>query len=165
MAKTTPPAPPPAPQPVPAAAVAPPPPPPPPAPAPAPAAAPAPAPIDTSAFTYDDGLPIPAGRAFGATNGETKILVARLAAMPTGKSWLDMISVATDFGDDAARVKEYARLSKASFNRIGSAIKSVHKTQPNASYSVRKVATAELGYGVRVWRNADAAAATAAPAA
>lgn len=128
-------------------------PPPPPPPAPA-AAAPAAAPVN--AFTYDDALPIPAGRTFGG-GGETSTTTQAINGLPVGKSYFEAVTVDAAITDPAERTKDFNAQCKTLVNRIGGAIRRIRKDNPTQNYAIRKVASTELGYGVRVWRTDDTA--------
>lgn len=143
-------------------------PPPPPAPVTPAAVPPAPAPVTaagdplptTSLFSYDDALPIPAGRSFGGNAGETSETVGKLSNQPIGKSFLEAVAIGAEVTDPKERTKLFNEECKRIVNRIGGAIRRLRKTPGNEvrNYAIRKVASTELGYGVRVWREADTAA-------
>lgn len=150
MAKSPPPAP---------KIVAPPAPPAPPAPAaaapPAPPAPPAPA--AASAFKYDDNLPIPAGRTFGGA-GEVSETTLAITGLPVGKSYLAEVTVAAEITDPKARTEDFNAQCKTLTNRVGGAIRRIRKDHAEQNYTIRKVADTTLGYGIRVWRDADTVA-------
>lgn len=145
---------------------------PPPPPAPVAAAvppAPAPAPVTaagdplptTSLFNYDDALPIPAGRSFGGNAGQSSETMTKLSGQPIGKSFLEAVAIGAEVTDPKERQKLFNEECKRIVNRIGGAIRRLRKTPGNEvrNYAIRKVADTDLGYGVRVWREADTASA------
>lgn len=129
---------------------------PPPPPPPAPAA---------PAFTFDTDMDIPAARAFGGKrDGNPSVEAQKIAAMPLpnadGKraSFIVPVTVPADITGDA-RVEAFKKATKTIANRIGGIIRR-HRKAGNASanFAVRVVSDDKLGYGVRVWREADTAA-------
>lgn len=111
-------------------------------------------------FTFDDGLDIPRRAFGGAAGGQTSELALKLAQVPVGKSFIETITVAADVVGDDARLAAFKAQAKTISNRVSGAIRRFRKQDGNASknFAVRTVSDDKLGFGVRVWREADTSA-------
>lgn len=122
-----------------------------------PAPVPPPAPVDTS--KWDMGLAIPAGGVFGGKKGKPGE-AWDLEDMPVNASKLLEVEVPDSVTDANERDKYFGKEQAKAYNRATSTLRrfreqdEAHKLR---AFTVRKVADATYGYGVRFWRLADTA--------
>lgn len=95
----------------------------------------------------------------GKTGEESKLAKA-LKLVPLDRSFLEPVKIADTITDAAEQKKAFAAEARKVTNRIGGAIRRLHKTQPEANFAMRTVndPTGPLGVGVRVWRVKDSTA-------
>jgi hypothetical protein len=119
-----------------------------------------PAPPAPPVFAFDDDLPIPAAAGSRGAGGEETELAKKLKAVPVSKSFIEKVTVAATITDPAEREKDFKAQCKTVINRVGGAIRRLRKVTEyaNRQYAVRTVADEKLGFGVRIWREADKAA-------
>lgn len=124
----------------------------------APPPPPPPAPVAPT-FDFDEDLPIPSPRIGAASGGQPSLLAQKLAAVPVGKSFIETITVPAEVVGDAERLAAFKAQAKTISNRVSGAIRRFRKDAANANknFAVRTVSDDKLGYGIRIWREADTA--------
>ncbi len=132
---------------------------------------PPPPPPAAPAFNYDFDFDIPESKAVGKRSKEPTAEALAIQGMPApnaeGKkaSYLIKVEVDATVTDPEERVKTFKAIARTVTNRVGGIIRRHRKADGDANkaknFSVRTVMDDKLGYGVRIWRDADEAPAAA----
>lgn len=114
-------------------------------------------------FTFDTGLEIPKRTVGGGGDKTPTELALKLQQVPVDASFIETIVVPAEVQGDEARSEAFKKLAKQASNRVSGAIRRLRKDDAykNRNYTVRTVADEKLGFGVRIWREADTAPAAA----
>lgn len=117
--------------------------------------------VKVGAFQFDMGLPVPEAKRGAA---KTSAMNERLAAMPVGASFLEVVSVPETIKDEAERKKVFTETTRSVMNRISGSVRRFTKNHADHKFELRTVDDDVLGHGVRVYRIAVAANEAAAAA-
>lgn len=133
---------------------------------------PPPPPPAAPTFSYDFDFDIPESKAVGKRSKEPTAEALAIQGMPApnaeGKkaSYLIKVEVDATVTDPEERVKAFKAIARTVTNRVGGIIRRHRKADGDANkaknFSVRTVMDDKLGYGVRIWRDADTVEAPAA---
>lgn len=129
---------------------------------------PPPPPPAAPTFAYDFDFDVPESKAVGKKSKEPTAEQLAIQGMPApnaeGKkaSYLIAVTVPAEVTDAAERQKQFKASARTVTNRVGGIIRRHRKANDGEhklkNFSVRTVMDEKLGFGVRIWRDADAVA-------
>lgn len=132
---------------------------------------PPPAPPAAPEFSYDLDFDVPESKAVGKKSKELSTEAKAIQGMPApnaeGKkaSYLIAVTVGPEITDAEERVKAFKAQARTVTNRVGGIIRRHRKDNDGEhkakNFSIRTVMDDKLGFGVRIWRDADGAVAEA----
>lgn len=124
---------------------------------------PPPPPPAAPTFNYDFDFDIPESKAVGKKSKEPSAEAMAIWNMPApnaeGKkaSYLIGVTVPAEVTDAEERTKQFKATARTITNRVGGIIRRHRKDEANKlkNFSIRTVMDEKLGFGVRIWRDAD----------